>query len=84
MQTDVEDCARQNIHNRTEAEIQAYADNWAMAPDDHVQINFNSLLEPELQEETDTMVADMELVGADEEEPYGADDQGLLEQVGKQ
>uniref|UniRef100_A0A182XP20 YLP motif-containing protein 1 n=1 Tax=Anopheles quadriannulatus TaxID=34691 RepID=A0A182XP20_ANOQN len=81
MQTDVEDCARQNIHNRTEAEIQAYADNWAMAPDDHVQINFNSLLEPELQEETDTMVADMELVGADEEEPYGVDDQALLEQI---
>uniref|UniRef100_A0AAG5D3J3 YLP motif-containing protein 1 n=1 Tax=Anopheles atroparvus TaxID=41427 RepID=A0AAG5D3J3_ANOAO len=66
MQTDVDVCARQNIHNRTAVEIQAYADAWAMAPEDHVQINFNGLLQSE-QQDTDTTVADMDLADPEEE-----------------
>uniref|UniRef100_A0A182NQX4 YLP motif-containing protein 1 n=1 Tax=Anopheles dirus TaxID=7168 RepID=A0A182NQX4_9DIPT len=74
MQTDVDECTRQNVHKRTEAEIQAYADSWAMAPDDHLQVNFNTLLEPEQQEDTDTMVADMELAAPDEEDTFAEED----------
>ncbi|XP_035919637.1 uncharacterized protein LOC118517518 isoform X1 [Anopheles stephensi] len=81
MQTDVEDCVRQNIHKRTEQEIQAYADNWALAPEEHVQINFNSLLEPELPADTDTTVADMELAAEDEERPYVEEDRAQPEQT---
>uniref|UniRef100_A0A182VW57 YLP motif-containing protein 1 n=1 Tax=Anopheles minimus TaxID=112268 RepID=A0A182VW57_9DIPT len=79
MQTDVEDCARQNIHNRTEQEIQIYADNWAMAPDEHVQINFNSLFKPEQPDDTDTTVADMELAAADEEHPIAEENRAQTE-----
>uniref|UniRef100_A0A182MEU9 YLP motif-containing protein 1 n=1 Tax=Anopheles culicifacies TaxID=139723 RepID=A0A182MEU9_9DIPT len=79
MQTDVQDCARQNIHNRTEQEIQIYADNWAMAPDEHVQINFNSLLKPEKPTDADTTVADMELAAADEEQPITEDNRAQKE-----
>uniref|UniRef100_A0A182RD96 YLP motif-containing protein 1 n=1 Tax=Anopheles funestus TaxID=62324 RepID=A0A182RD96_ANOFN len=79
MQTDVEDCARQNIHNRTEQEIQIYADNWAMAPDEHVQLNFSSLLKPELPEDADTTVADMELAAADEEHPIAEENRAQTE-----
>uniref|UniRef100_A0A182SXN4 YLP motif-containing protein 1 n=1 Tax=Anopheles maculatus TaxID=74869 RepID=A0A182SXN4_9DIPT len=81
MQTDVEDCARQNIHKRSEQEIQTYADNWALAPDEHVQINFNSLLEPELPGDTDTTVADMELAAVDEERPNIEEDRAPTEQT---
>ncbi|XP_052888561.1 uncharacterized protein LOC128297047 [Anopheles moucheti] len=79
MQTDVEDCARQNVHNRTEQEIQIYADNWAMAPDEHVQINFSSLFKPELPGDTDTTVADMDLAAVDEEHPDAEENRGQEE-----
>ncbi|XP_058170884.1 uncharacterized protein LOC131286040 [Anopheles ziemanni] len=67
LQTDVDVCARQNVHNRTAAEIQAYADSWAMAPDEHVQINFNGLFSDVEQQDTDTTVADMDLAAPEEE-----------------
>ncbi|XP_053670806.1 uncharacterized protein LOC128721110 [Anopheles nili] len=69
MQTDVEDCARQNIHGRTAAEIQVYADDWAMAPDEHVQINFSSLFVSEIENlsDTNTTIVDMELAAPEEE-----------------
>lgn len=68
MQTDVDVCAKQNIHGRTEAEIQEYADKWAMAPDEHMQINFNALLEPE-QTDSNANVTDMDIAGDDESLP---------------
>ncbi|XP_035778763.1 uncharacterized protein LOC118459463 isoform X2 [Anopheles albimanus] len=68
MQTDVDVCAKQNIHGRTEAEIQEYADNWVMAPDEHMQINFHALLEPE-QMDSNANVTDMDIAGDDESNP---------------
>ncbi|XP_049536268.1 uncharacterized protein LOC125951456 isoform X1 [Anopheles darlingi] len=68
MQTDVDVCAKQNIHSRTEADIQEYADNWAMAPDEHMQINFNALFEPE-QTDSNANVTDMDIAGDDESIP---------------
>ncbi|XP_058058127.1 uncharacterized protein LOC131209147 [Anopheles bellator] len=68
MQTDVDACADQNVHHRTAAEIQVYADNWAMAPDEHVQVNFNSLLEPE-PSDTNAVVTDMDIAADDESLP---------------
>ncbi|XP_052864674.1 uncharacterized protein LOC128271262 isoform X2 [Anopheles cruzii] len=78
MQTDVDACVEQNVHHRTAEEIQVYADNWAMAPDEHVQLNFNSLLEPD-RSDTNAVVTDMDIAGDDESLPDVDSGQNELE-----
>ncbi|XP_055632525.1 uncharacterized protein LOC129773002 isoform X2 [Toxorhynchites rutilus septentrionalis] len=60
LQTEVELCAEQNIHNRTIDEIRKYVSNWELSPDDHVQINASTLLDP-LDESAVQTAADMDL-----------------------
>ncbi|KXJ76511.1 hypothetical protein RP20_CCG009538 [Aedes albopictus] len=51
LQTEMEMCIEQNIHKRTVDDIRAYANRWALCPNEHVQINASMLFDPVETEE---------------------------------
>ncbi|XP_039433750.1 YLP motif-containing protein 1-like isoform X2 [Culex pipiens pallens] len=47
LQTEIDLCIEQNVHNRTADEIRSYANNWTLGPDDHPLINASVLFDEE-------------------------------------
>lgn len=74
LQTEIELCAEQNIHNRTIDEIRNYVKNWELSPDDHVQINASTLLDPPDECPNET-AADMDLCTEDDDQQIVAEAQ---------
>lgn len=60
LQTEIDLCVEQNIHNRTADEIRSYANNWTLGPNDHPLINAGILFDT-VDENQETVEADMDL-----------------------
>ncbi|XP_055544894.1 uncharacterized protein LOC129729984 isoform X2 [Wyeomyia smithii] len=71
MQTDIELCIEQNIHNRKADEIRCYANDWALGPADHVLINASMLLDP--QDDHPVTHADMDICTEEDDQPQMPD-----------
>ncbi|XP_065076105.1 uncharacterized protein ZAP3 isoform X2 [Ochlerotatus camptorhynchus] len=66
LQTELDMCIEQNIHKRTVDDIRAYANRWALCPNDHAQINASSLFNPE--ETEPPQPTDMDLCTEEDDE----------------
>ena len=64
-------CIEQNIHKRTVDDIRAYANRWALCPNEHVQINASMLFDPVETEEPQP--TDMELCTEEDDFPTPGD-----------
>lgn len=72
LQTELDMCIEQNIHHRTVDDIRAYANRWALCPNDHVQINASMLFNPEEPEQP--QATDMDLCTEEDDFPLPPDD----------
>ncbi|XP_062556485.1 YLP motif-containing protein 1-like isoform X2 [Armigeres subalbatus] len=73
LQTELDMCIEQNIHHRTVDDIRAYANRWALCPNDHVQINASILFNPEETEQPQP--TDMDLCTEEDDLPLEEGDQ---------
>lgn len=75
LQTEIDLCIEQNVHNRTADEIRSYANNWTLGPDDHPLINASILFDEEghgVGGAGAVVTADMDLC-SDEDEGFQKD-----------
>uniref|UniRef100_A0A1Q3F4V8 YLP motif-containing protein 1 n=1 Tax=Culex tarsalis TaxID=7177 RepID=A0A1Q3F4V8_CULTA len=71
LQTEIDLCIEQNVHNRTADEIRSYANNWTLGPDDHPLINASILFDTDdAPLAAGAAPADMDLCSEEEDEGF--------------